>query len=452
MNFRQYLDKRFSLGQALSWLWTCLVIILLGAHFYRASEYGIVLCTAGILLLFCSSASWKRWAVGLFLLWGMLEWSSSACSLAQMRMAMDMPWMRGALILSAVAVVTGLTGLSVTRQAARMAREQKTSDAFLRAAVFMSVFLGLFYIRRYAPFDLLLLERFFPRIGAVEIFLAACYGSFAAKLLADPKLSRKARIRLWLTFACIFFAQFFLGIAGIRQMLLSGELHTPIPAFIIYGAVFRESLNVMPFIVLTSTLLLGSAWCSMLCYFGPFDALASQGKNLRPLPKLLQALLCWGRIAVLVSGIGAVFLLKHMGLSTSSAVSLSIAYALFSLLIMTTLSRRYGSMLHCTTSCPMGLMISLLGRLAPWRIKVDSKACNDCSACERACQWRAITPESRMQGKTLLRCSLCRDCIGVCHKKAITLRCAGLDPEISSQLFTGLLASLHAIFLACAMV
>ena len=452
MDIRHYFDKKFSLGQALAWLWASLVILLLGAHFYRASEYGIVLCVAGVLLLFCSSASWKRWTVGLFLLWGMVEWSYSACSLAQIRMAMGMPWMRGTSILSAVALITGLTGLLVTRQAARLAREQETSDAFLQAAVFMTVFLSLFYIRKSAPLELLLLERFLPGLGAAEIFLAAWYGAFAARLLADPRRSRKARTRLWLIFACLFFAQFFLGILGIPQMLLSGHLHTPVPAFILYGAAFHDSLNVMPFIVLVSTLLLGSAWCSMLCYFGPFDSLASQEKALRPLPRLLQSLLCWGRIAVLVSGVGAALVLKHLGISTSTAISLSIAYATVSLLVMACLSRRYGGMIHCTTVCLMGLIVNLLSRLSPWRMRVDKDLCSHCGACEKICRWRAITPESRRKGKTLLRCSLCRDCIGACHKKAITLHCAGLAPESAARLFVALLASLHAIFLACAMV
>ena len=53
----------------------------------------------------------------------MVEWTSSACLLAQTRLMMGMPWMRGALILSTVAVVTGLTGVALARQAMRLADE-----------------------------------------------------------------------------------------------------------------------------------------------------------------------------------------------------------------------------------------------------------------------------------------------------------------------------------------
>ena len=452
MGIRRYLDTSFTLGQGLSWFWTLIVLALLGAHFYRASDYGMVLCTAGMLVLRCSPLAWKRWAAGLFLLWGMLEWSTAACALAQVRMAMGTPWVRGALILSAAAVVTGLTGLAAVRQAARLDREQGGSGALLRASVFMAVFLILYYVRKFAPTEMLLLERFFPRTGAVEIFFAACYASFAVDLLADPKKSRKARTRLWLMFACVFFAQFALGLLGVSQMLLTGRLHVPIPAFIVYGAVYRESLNAMPFIVLASTLLLGTAWCSMLCYFGPFDSLASQGRPMKPLPRLWQGFLRWGRAAVLVSGVCAVLALRYFGMDTGAAVSIALAYAALSLLLMAGLSRRYGGMLHCTSFCPMGLVVSWLGRLSPWRLRVDSSACDSCGACEKVCRWRAITPESRSRGRALLRCSLCRECLGVCHKGAISLRCACLSPECSAKLFAGVLAILHTVFLACAMV
>ena len=70
MGIRRYLDTSFTLGQSLSWFWTLIVLALLGAHFYRASDYGMVLCTAGMLVLRCSPLAWKRWAAGFFLLWG----------------------------------------------------------------------------------------------------------------------------------------------------------------------------------------------------------------------------------------------------------------------------------------------------------------------------------------------------------------------------------------------
>ena len=173
---------------------------------------------------------------------------------------------------------------------------------------------------------------------------------------------------------------------------------------------------------------------------------------MKPLPRLWQGFLRWGRAAVLVSGVCAVLALRHVGMDTGAAVSIALAYAALSLLLMAGLSLRYGGMLHCTAFCPMGLVVSWLGRLSPWRLRVDSSACDNCGACEKVCRWRAITPESRSRGRALLRCSLCRECLGVCHKGAISLRCACLSPECSARLFAGFLAVLHTIFLACAMV
>lgn len=446
------LDRSFPLRQCAGWLGSVLVFLVLGAHFYRSSEYGLVLCTAGVLLFHCSSAPWKRCSAALFLLCGMLEWLHTASVLAQVRIMMDMPWIRGTAILTAVSFVTGLTGAICFRKASFLAEQRNDKDAPLKAVVFIAVFVLLFLLRSFVPLNLLILERLFGELGSIQIFLAAWYGAFAAGILADPQRCRRLRIRLWLIFGAAFFMQFGLGLLGMDEMFLTGRLHAPIPAFILYGPLFRESVSAMPFIVLVSVLFLGSAWCSMLCYFGPFDALASQGRTVRAVPAWLASLLRCGRPAILVSGLALTWGLREAGLSVCGTVSLSLAYALLSLMIMAGLSRRYGGMLHCTTFCPMGLVVSLLGRLSPWRIRIDQKRCSGCGGCEKICRWRAITPESRAEGGTLLRCSLCRDCLSLCPHGAISLHCAGLPPAFAHRLFSGLLAVFHAVFLSVAMV
>ncbi|MDL2207370.1 hypothetical protein LJB82_01440, partial [Desulfovibrio sp. OttesenSCG-928-M16] len=79
------MNRTFTLKQSLAWLWMALTVLLLGAHFYRAGEYGITACAGGVLLFLCLRSAWKRHAVALFLLWGMLEWLHSAYFLAVMR-------------------------------------------------------------------------------------------------------------------------------------------------------------------------------------------------------------------------------------------------------------------------------------------------------------------------------------------------------------------------------
>lgn len=448
-----YLNRSFTIHAALAWLWQVLVLLVLGAHFYRADMYGLVLCVAGVLVFSCSTSRWKQYAVAFFLLWGMLEWGHSAYILARMRLDMGLPWMRAAAILLVVALLTGLSAQwAFARLRASSADNAAEGRARFQALVFMASFLALFFLRLASPMQFLLLERYIPQFGGVQIFFAAWYAAFVAGLLADPKHSRKFRRRIWLVFGLIFFAQFFLGLLGLDKMLLTGKLHVPVPAFIIFAPLFRESFSMMPIIVLVATVLAGSAWCSHLCYFGPFDGILSGNKAVAAPGPALSAALKYGRMGMLVAGALGAYALGRLGLDMRAIVSIAIVYAFVSLAIMAWFSRKQHAMVHCTTFCPMGLLVNWLGRLNPWRIRVDTQRCNACGACEKVCRYYAITPESRAQGKTLSRCSLCRDCLGVCGQKALFLRCPGLSASHSHALFVGIVSVLHGIFLNVAMV
>ncbi|MDL2290951.1 hypothetical protein LJC09_02450 [Desulfovibrio sp. OttesenSCG-928-F20] len=446
------MNRTFTLKQSLAWLWMALTVLLLGAHFYRAGEYGITACAGGVLLFLCLRSAWKRHAVALFLLWGMLEWLHSAYFLAVMRHHMGLPWLRAVAILSVIAIITGFAAAYANKTASRAAEEREETNAFFQGIVFISIFLILFYLRQVDKLNFLLLERFSPLFGSVQIFFVSWYGAFCAGKLIDPRQSRQTRKIIWIIFGCCFFAQFFLGLLGVDKMLLTGKLHVPVPAFIIYGPIFRSSFSMMPVIVLVSTILVSAAWCSMLCYFGPFEAFLIKRKPVQPLPAFLQWALKYGRLTVLISGVLITLGLRQIGIELATAVAVSIAYATGSLIIMAFVSRKYGGMLHCTTACPMGLLVNLLGKFSPWRLRVEPDRCDNCGACEKICLYRAITPESRKAGKALLRCSLCRDCVSVCGKQALYIGCPGLSPDISWKVFTGLLMVVHTVFLSVAMV
>jgi hypothetical protein len=96
---------------ALRLLPVILSILLLGAHFYRAGlEIAAVLCLALPFLLLLRKA-WVPRLLQVVLVLGALEWLRALYGFAAVRIAFGDPWLRLALILGAVALFTGLSGL-----------------------------------------------------------------------------------------------------------------------------------------------------------------------------------------------------------------------------------------------------------------------------------------------------------------------------------------------------
>ena len=387
-----------------------------------------------------------------FLGFGVVQWLHTAWWLILLRRWLDQPWERAAAVLGVVAVFTAVAAWRALARGWRLAGPKGRARALTQAAVFVGLFAALCAVRRYAPVPLLMLERLAPSVGGVQVLLVAWYAGALTGALLDPVRTRKARQGAWRLFCGVFFVQFALGALGLSAFLLSGRLHAPLPAFIVYGPFYREAPSMMLIVAGLAVLLLGSAWCSHLCYFGPLDALAARGRPLRPLPRFWQVMVVWGRPLVLVLGALLAFVLGRLGLSVASAVALALAWGLLSLMIMALVSRRYGGMVHCTAFCPMGLVVSLVARLSPWRLAVQADRCDQCGACERICAYRAITPASRAQGQSTWRCSLCRDCVGVCHRQAITIKGPYMAPRTAWHVFVGLAGLLHGLFLGVAMV
>ena len=88
-----------------------LSFLLMAAHFYRAGLLPLAaLCIALPFLLFLRQA-WIRRLFQVLLVLGALEWLRALYGFAAMRIAFGEPWTRLALILGAVALFTGLSGL-----------------------------------------------------------------------------------------------------------------------------------------------------------------------------------------------------------------------------------------------------------------------------------------------------------------------------------------------------
>lgn len=117
------------------------------------------------------------------------------------------------------------------------------------------------------------------------------------------------------------------------------------------------------------------------------------------------------------------------------------------------ISRKLGYGAYCAGICPLGLAASLLGKLAPWRIR-RTGACSNCGACVRACRYGAMAEKTAASGVPGASCALCRDCLAACRRQALSLCCCNSrwsGPRVEA-VFVVLSASLHAVFLTLARV
>jgi hypothetical protein len=85
--------------------------LLLAAHFLRAGQVAISIVLLSLLSLLFLRKAWVPRVIQLILLLGMVEWLRTLYSVAQVRIELDMPWMRMAIILGVVALFTALSCL-----------------------------------------------------------------------------------------------------------------------------------------------------------------------------------------------------------------------------------------------------------------------------------------------------------------------------------------------------
>ncbi len=327
----------------------------------------------------------------------------------------------------------------------------KAGKIHLQPAPFISATLAgviLFMARMKGPEGILLFDRFVPGLGMFQLTLIALYSGVVSHLLLTRKDTAKIRLRIWNLFSLVFFSQLFIGIFVSRTFLMSGTLHIPVPALILAGPIFDGSGFFMPILFTTTILLIGPAWCSHLCYFGSWDGLAA---STAPAPDSLGTkwrTLRWTVFFIVILA-SVIFRLFHA--STTLAVTAALIFGLTGMLLMLTLSRKKGVMIHCTSYCPIGLLGNILGKLSPFRIKIDA-SCLFCMQCTEACRYNALKVEDMKAGKAGFTCTLCGDCISACSRNSISYSFLRLSPEKSRTLFIVLIAALHSAFLGIARI
>ncbi|MDD3313094.1 4Fe-4S binding protein [Pseudodesulfovibrio sp.] len=430
---------------------TILALLLAGAHALRGADHGLAAAFAFLACLVPTRRAWVRPVAAVALLWAAWAWADATVQFLRFRMALDLPWARLAAILAGVMAVNGLALLALGTDAARSFFRKDAAQGAAKAAVCLLTVFGLAMARAKVPFPVLLADRYFPGWGWAEIAILACYAQWVFGRMAEPEGHRAVRPRIWALFSAVFFLQLALGLSGMEDMLMTGRLHLPVPALIAAGPVFRGGGYFMPILFGVTVLLVGPAWCSHLCYIGAWDDAMSRARKASRPDARLRRLGVAGRGAALVLCVGAAWLLRVMGAPMIVAVLAAAVFGLVGVGVMVLVSRRRGVMAHCSAYCPMGLVAGVLGRLSPWRIRVDD-GCTGCGACFSRCRYNALDAARVEAGSPALSCTLCGDCLSACAQGRIGYAFPGLRSGAARTLFLILATSLHAVFLGVARI
>ena len=445
-----------------------------GAHFWRSGQPGLAATCLVLALLAWSRAAWVRLLLLLVLPLLAARWIWSAGQFVQMRMLMDEPWHRLAAILLTVALLTALATWPLLREAAQQRYHKGDATARTQlAALFLC--LGLLLPVWIMKPQLLLLERFFPQWGSLQLALAGMWAALAAGWLSGKK-SPQVRMRLWRVFSMVFFAQLVLGLLLESRFLLTGQLHLPVPGLIAAAPLYRGGGWFMLGLFTFSTLLAGAAWCSHLCYLGVWDATAAKACTGGPhglarmdntidttataahppsqqgIPRRAPSWLPYLRLGMLGLTLGIPLLLRLDGAPVEAALTCGLLLGLLALPASLLVSRKAGYAAYCRGLCPLGLLAKWLGRLAPWRVR-RTGSCRCCMACVRICRQDAMGDPAATSAPNA-DCNLCRDCVAVCPQKALSVTFYGLavSQVWAGPAFVAVLAALHAAFLAMARI
>jgi polyferredoxin len=294
----------------------------------------------------------------------------------------------------------------------------------------------------------LLLERFVVGGGWLQLVLLALYAAWLTGKMLDVRVTHVWRRRMWRLFSLVFFAQLALGLLGLETFLMTGKLHLPVPALIAAGPLYRGGGLFMPILFTATVLLVGSAWCSHLCYIGAWDDVAAtRRRRAAALPRRRRGV----QVALLALVVSVALGLRWAGVPGSVALLPAAAFGLVGLGVMLLLSRRTGAMVHCTAFCPMGVLATWLGRVNPFRIRI-ADGCSECGACSSPCRYDALGPEDIRRRRPASSCTLCGDCLSRCRDGRLGYRFLGLSPEAARALFVVLVVAGHASFLGVARI
>lgn len=318
----------------------------------------------------------------------------------------------------------------------------------LPSAVFLFILFLLLPVQLMVDNPMLLLERFLPGAGWIEIALIALYGAVVAYHMQDPSKVQLWRRYTWLAFSILFFSQLILGLFGFEKFLMTGKLHLPVPMMILAGPIYRGELSVMSILFVSTLILSGPAWCSHLCYFGAIDAIGSAGRTRRSPIRNKWAL----KSTVLLLVIAGAILLRWINVPLFTATLLAAGFGVTGLGVILLISRKEGRMVHCSAFCPIGTIVSVTRFVNPFRMVIDRTSCTECMVCTSRCKYDALNRTDIVARKPGLTCTLCGDCLSACHAGSIQYRFPRLSTQNARQLYLLITISLHAATMALARI
>ena len=237
------------------------------------------------------------------------------------------------------------------------------------------------------------------------------------------------------------------------------------------------ALNVVTVLALVVlTLLVGRAYCSVICPLGVMQDVISRISGLRKKKKSRfsysgeKKWLRYGILVIfvvaLVAGLTPLAALlapySSYGRMVSSVVSPSLSpvaiVAAVSFVVVAIMSW-LGGRTYCNTICPVGTILGFFSRFALFRPIIDTSKCNSCKRCAKKCKASCIDAKNHRIDYS--RCVACMDCIKNCKHGALTLRyalnnkacnngksssdkCSNENTDISRRSFLTLSATLAA--------
>lgn len=103
-------------------------------------------------------------------------------------------------------------------------------------------------------------------------------------------------------------------------------------------------------------------------------------------------------------------------------VSLSILFAILSLITIIYLAGRWGR-LYCNTICPVGTLLGWLSKVSLFKIRINASTCSMCGKCSMACKSECISIKDLSVDHS--RCVGCFNCLPVCKEDAISFSPGG---------------------------